>query len=282
MQPGRPRKLNPFGSKFSALYLDPLNQPADICAALGISLKTFYRYETELGLPKLRVAVLNNSGLPIQAARHSFLHYDERYQLNVIRAAAQVMGVRMKLIPCSAWEADLKVRAQEVDMAIACLTKTEERKRELYTSYNYDFYDCPHGVLIGLESAVPKGEKLKVAVMSRSPHFEYADKYLRDEFEIVIYTSEAGLYSSVHKGEVDRILSHPVSLEWFPETRGLAILSKPYIYNTHSTIVLHKDSAHWLKPVNDALEVLVERNAFARIKEISSPVMSTNQEILIP
>jgi predicted DNA-binding transcriptional regulator AlpA len=99
---GRPKNLNPHGERFLRLYLDPLLEVDEICAALGIGKSTFYNYERELGLPKVRVAFGCANDFPHKDIfRRGLRSSSEGYELQVVRELAQTAFVKRRRSPAS-------------------------------------------------------------------------------------------------------------------------------------------------------------------------------------
>ncbi len=265
---GRPKIHSPHSQLFLSLYCDPLQSPLAICQAMSISLKTFYRYENELNLPKLRVGVMNHSGMPRLQALHQFRHPDEKYELGIVRALAFHLKVRIKLIPCESSEAEKLVQEQSVEFIVAAIAATKERKRELYLSNSYDDMDRPQGAIFGLKKPLPttQKEKPRLGVWSKSIHKEFAEQHLAQDYKIISYHGNVSLFEALRNGKVENVLVYPEQPHYFPQfSHNLIVQSKPYFYDSHSTIVFHRDSAEWLPEVNQALERLQETKTLRKI-----------------
>jgi ABC-type amino acid transport substrate-binding protein len=265
---GRPRSFEKQSDTFLRLYLDPLMSPEAICQACGIGLATFYNYEKELNLPKLRVGIENqNATLPRQKALTLFSSRVERYELKVVRNLAKLLKARVKLIPCLALDANAAinaVKAKHVDFALAAISWTRKRSQEMYFSDSYNPEFPPSGVLMRLKRTVTSSLKAgalrpRLGVNEASVHQEYATDVLQNDFEIHVFKNVQPTLQALLSGKIDFVLLHPDWLEDFPtEATSIEICSKPFYYRSHTGIIFHSDSEQWRKPVNQAISQLLE------------------------
>lgn len=256
---GRPKNLSPTGKKFLDLYLDPLLDVDSICKISNISRSTFYNYENELNLPKLRVGLGTVSKLTSLRAFNNLQDPGEKYELQLIRQIGKLMGVRIKLVPFFSGvnSAVSAVCKQEVDFALSSLSWTKERSKALYFSEPY-YQGSPWGHLIQmkiLDGLSLKGKKKPtLGVFYPSVHHEYAAEFLAQEFEIKCYSSVPSTIKALTDGNADFILANSNVFTLYPnETMSMKIASPKILYKSHTGIIFHADSEHWRKAVNTAL-----------------------------
>jgi ABC-type amino acid transport substrate-binding protein len=262
---GRPRLYGSHSKKFLQYYLDPLMTGADICRQCGISLATFYNYEKELQIPQLRVGVENDhTQFSHKKALKMFSRPGELFELKIVRELAARMNVRVKLIPYDSSDANSAlngVKKNEIDFAVADLSWTRERNRHFYFSDSYKPEIGPSGFLMRLKGSTPvqAGVKPVLGANEGSVHLEYANDHLQNDFQLKKYSNVEPLLLALHAGEVNFVILNPVWLEIFPQyAPNIEIVSKRFIYRSHTGVVFHADSEHWRPAVNEALAQLLE------------------------
>lgn len=263
---GRPKKLNPLGNRFLKLYLDPLNSAVEICSALGISLPTFYKYEKELNLPHLTVAIGNSSShLPYKKALQGFTSPCEQYELLLFRSIAQHIGARIKLEPRGyGSNTQEKVRTEKVDFAMTSLSWTQEGSKTLYYSNSYLLDSTPSGVLVAMKNRGPNlstgRSKPILAVTKNGVHSEFAEKNLKSGFSIKQCRNFAQVFKLLASFEADVALFNERLFSIYPEeTKEMQIISKPFIYDSYTAMVFHKNSMHLIPEINKAIEIVHEK-----------------------
>lgn len=259
---GRPRLYSAREKKFYDLYLDPMLTPAAICRACGISKSTFYKYENELNRPQYRVAIGNSrADLPLKLALQSFMTEDEKLEIAILRKLARHLEARIQLIPTTMERATQVVRDEAVDFAMASLTRTLERSKDLYFSESYLPNETPFGVLMRLKNRFTNESAMrpKLGVAKGGIHAEYAKNHLNQEFKVLNYRNPKMCFEALQNGHVDFLLFHPLWLDVFPNADNkVEICSPPFYYKSQTALLFHRNSQHLITDVNHALEILFE------------------------
>lgn len=274
---GRPKKVNPRGERFLQFYLDPLYSPEMICQKLSIGQSTFYEYESELNLPQLRIAIGNSSGLPLKKALARFDSPSEKIELDILKTLLKLTGIRGKLIPHSitAFAGATAVRRKEVDFAICSFSLTKDRSRDFFCSDAYQPDIRPQGVLIGLkENGVPISTFRPIlGVAQNSVHSEYALNHLSHNFDVRLFRSVALAVQALHKKSIHFTLLHQNYFDLIPkELENTEIKSRPFLYDSYSTMLFHSDSEMWRTPINRALD-------FMHSTGLTTQIISTHKKI---
>lgn len=269
---GRRKKFNPLGEKFLRLYLDPLQKNEQICRHMRISSATFFRYVEELSLPTLKVGIGNFTEQPHLRALVKPSFRLQRYDLEVVRSLGYLLGVRFKLFPVDNFLSRLKTG--DVDMVVSRISWTKSRARDFHCSLPYEFHEFPHGVLfrnstVRGERRLKRNEKPILAVMRDSIHSEFAYANLQHQFKVQEYTTISTTLRALSSLQADRALLHTSISEM---SATVEIDSKPFKYDSFTTIVLAKSAEWLLKPLNQALEVMHDHQHFTAIKRATEAV----------
>jgi hypothetical protein len=261
--PGRPRKLNKLGEKFTSLILDPFRSPQMIASEMGISLRTYYRYEHELGLPTLRAAIGDPLGCPRQAALNRMRRENEPDLMTILHIG-RALGVRLHLITCEfALEPERLLRKRQVDLALARKSWIKRLASEFYGSDHYIGRERPCGVLFMRKGTQVEGALKKpiIGVAQQSVHFDYASTNFRQDFEVRSVINTRVAFAKLEAGQIDAILTNHCAPKLFNiDSKNLEIRSKTYDYGTHSAILFNADSVIWREHVNEVIHCDLRAN----------------------
>jgi len=251
---GRYPILNNLGEEFLKAYTDPLISQEDVCARFGIQKSTFYNYEKELALPKLRVGVGFHTVLP----RHKFLKGArdamELYEVEFLRRLAVDLRVKIKVVPLFSGDAspEKQLLAGNIDFLLSGLSKTEARARDMCFSDQYvPKATVPRGRLICKKGFRVESARPLLGVVQNTVHDDYARKHLHREFAIKAYPSLPRAIEALRRNNLSFLLCHPSALDLYKEDMTSMVDSgREYKYDTHSGVAFRRGFDEWLEPVN--------------------------------
>lgn len=280
---GRPKKLNPLGESFFRLCCDPFLSTEMICQQMQISRRTFYRYESELNLPELRAGLLNYSNLPIAKALLARKFPLEHYYANLLREIGLRLGIRVKVICLEHSLAEKALRAGEIDFAIASLSWTKERAKELYFSDSC-FPVRPSGNLVSFKKTGKPRIRLKprLGVVACSPHEDYAKKHLAQYYEILSFATTASLIYGFKCHRLEFLLLNYTEIDVYFKNKTLdevEINSTRIFYDTYSSILFHRDSADYRFAINQILAELQEENKLDQLWSAAQAFSLGNRDL---
>lgn len=259
---GRPRSIK--HDKFLALYLDPTKSQTEICKSFRLSKTTYYRYEQELDLPKVKIGIgctlnflkktiLNIKG---QHINDPFLSYD----IQMAKLLCQVLRLRGVIYFCEHQKLEEMAQEGKFDFALASLSKTNFRSKNFHFSNHYYKEIQPEGYLIKRRQQFEIfGRKPVLGCLEGTVHEIYAKANLINEFEVKVFRSQKILEKHFLIGKVDFILQHCLSYNELKRNET-DVLSKKYNYKTTSGIIFPLGKDQYLQSVNKAVDLILDLN----------------------
>lgn len=240
--------------------LDPFLEPALICRAHGISLATYYRYIKDLVLPVLKVGIPNYCEQPFKSLILRPKLATQIYDFKILRQIALNLKVRVKIVPCAS--ADKALREDVVDVGLGSLSWTPERAQRFYYSDPYVFHDRPHGQIVRLKNRVMKlkGERPRLGVPQNTVHTYFAKSQLIDQFQICEFSTVATTIRALETFQVEYALLYPL---FVANKINIEFESKPLFYPSYTAIWFHQRAENWIRPVNQLLGKMLERDLFS-------------------
>lgn len=199
------------------------------------------------------------------------------FDIDILKELSQIAGFEYELKTMNFNGIVPALQTRHVDMAIAGITITEERRKVI--DFSVPYYDSGLRLLVlsdnqSIESLEDFDGKT-VATKIGSTSYDYLKEYFKDKnTEVIPYPNGPDMYMALLSKNVDAVFYDLPNVAYFAQTRGADKVKTvgPIYQGQHYGIALVKDSP-WRASIDAALEQMRQDGSYDRIyaKWFSAP-----------
>lgn len=151
---------------------------------------------------KLKVGVSNDMA--------PFSYYDSEqkkitgFDIDLLDKLSEYLGFEYELYPMNMKKLEQKIKNEELDLAIAGISITDERQREF--SFTDTYYETYLQIVVRKDSQITDRKEItekKVGVVEGTSSAQYAEDYLSEDNKITYYKNITKVWNDLEKGTID-------------------------------------------------------------------------------
>lgn len=190
------------------------------------------------------------------------------FDMDILREVAQRAGFDYKLQTMSFNGIIPALQTGSVDIALAGITITE--KRERIVDFSDPYYDSGLRLLVPTNNrattSVDDLQGRRVACKIGSTSYDFLQRRLGTDAEIVPYPDSADMYMALMSGSVDAVLYDAPNVSYFARTRGRGrVKTVGPLYEGQQYGIALVEGSPWRNKVNAALQAMREDGTYAAI-----------------
>ena len=259
---GRPPQVSSLEGAFLSDYFDPACTKRVLCQKYNISNATFYRYETQIAAPRVKIGL----GTFLEFPKETLLQKISsdpmaHFELNLARLICQQLRIRGNLFFGENPLVASKTSLGQLDFSLASISWSELRSRTLDFSIPYIETLVPNGTIYKLKKrdvSVLKGKPV-LGVVQDNIHHQYADQNFKAHFQIKTYKTYKSLCYGLMRNSIDFLFTFPGRIYEKPlDQMDFIPWSKNYSFDSYTGVIFPRSQGEWREPVNKALQLILE------------------------
>ena len=192
------------------------------------------------------------------------------FDMEIIREVADRAGFEIDLNTMDFNGIIPALQTGNVDIAIAGITITEERKQ--IVDFSDPYYDSGLRILVrtGNDDVQEMSdlEGLKVGTKIGSTSYDYLMQNIEDNDGVTPYPGSSDMYMALMSGAVDAVFYDAPNVGYFARTRGEGkVKTVGQLYEGQQYGIALKSGSEWVGPVNEALAEIKEDGTYKTIYE---------------